>query len=127
MLSDAVLNNIRSKGVWVFEYPTHYLLLKNPEAGGNSLNNLPAAVVAVFTGEMLSECKEYRSDCPQLGLLFEEGKYLLQCVNWTPGPGPGDFDLSFDTPEAAVEYALNYFFEKNPHFEALLAWHLAHS
>lgn len=99
--------------MWVFEYPAHYLLLKNPEAGGNVVKGMPHSVVTEFTDETLSEFKEYKSDCPKLGLVFEDGKYLLQCVNWTPGPGPGDFELTFETAEAAVTFALSYFFSPN--------------
>lgn len=80
---------------------------------------MPHSVVTEFTDETLSEFKEYLSDCPKLGLLFEDGKYLLQCVNWTPGPGPGDFDLSFETAEAATEYALGYFFSPNIYIDSL--------
>lgn len=127
MLSETLLHKLRSKGVWVFEYPAHYLLLKKPEAGGNVVKGMPHSVVTEFTDETLSEFKEYKSDCPKLGLLFEDGKYLLQCVNWTPGPGPGDFELTFETAEAAVTFALSYFFSPNIYIDALNNYFAARS
>jgi hypothetical protein len=125
MLPDPLLHKLHSKGILTFNYTTYVLLLKKPEAGGNAL---PGGSQTKITriGNSVGDNAGFMSDCPTLAFEAENNMFWIKCINWVPGPGPGDFELPFHTPEKAVKYALSYFFDKNPHFDALLSWHLTH-
>ncbi len=59
------------------------------------------------------------TDLPILALLFESGKWRVDCSEFAPKPGPGDFLKEFIDEESAVHYILKYFFDKNEHIKEL--------
>jgi hypothetical protein len=124
VITTSTLQLFESKNIRVFDYGTKWLLLKQIGAGGNSIKGWLSSPVISFTDKLLTQSTELRSDCALLQLQFNDGKFSVVCWNWVPGPGPGDFELEFATEQAAVDYALNYFFGENEYFEAYKAWQL---
>lgn len=61
---------------------------------------------------------EILTDCPVIRLEKSNNKISVICWDWTPGPGPGDFCVDFESEDDAVIFLLNYYFENNDFFNA---------
>jgi hypothetical protein len=72
----------------------------------------------LINDELVSKKDQFKSDAPMLSIHIEKDEYRVRVWQWVPGPGPGDFDIGVNTEEEACQLAINYFFEKNEHFEA---------
>jgi hypothetical protein len=83
-------------------------------------NKLPAPVKFVLSNLVENTEIVHYSDCPIISIMDNrEGKpFRVQCWDWIPGPGPGDFELFFDTEEQALDCVLKYLFEENAFFNA---------
>ncbi|WP_298762005.1 hypothetical protein [uncultured Psychroserpens sp.] len=60
-----------------------------------------------------------KTDLPVLALLFESEIWRIDCTEFVPIPGSGDFQKEFKNEESAISYILRYFFEKNEHIDEL--------
>ncbi|WP_298760548.1 hypothetical protein [uncultured Psychroserpens sp.] len=60
-----------------------------------------------------------KTDLPTLALLYESEKWRIDCSEFVPIPGAGDFQKEFPNEELAIEYVLKYFFEENEHIAQL--------
>jgi hypothetical protein len=95
---------------------TLLMLVKNVGATGNKLPNYISTSVRSYT-DKLEIIEEFPTDCPVMGISFKDGEYHLSVWNWVPGPGPGDFEISFNHEEDAMNFILSYYFGDNPYFE----------
>jgi hypothetical protein len=84
-------------------------------AGGNSIPYFKSIPI-VKMNEQGETVEEIQSDCPMLTIWFEGDQFKLQCWDWVPGPGPGDFVLGFDDEETLMEFVDSYYFGDNEYF-----------
>ncbi|MFC6267705.1 hypothetical protein [Frigoriflavimonas asaccharolytica] len=56
---------------------------------------------------------------PRLDLKRDGENYLLKKWDFTPGPGPGDFNLTFKNEVEVVDFIKSYFLGSNPYREKL--------
>lgn len=50
------------------------------------------------------------TDAPTLSFFHKDGRWYVNCHEYRPGPGPGDFHNEWETPEEAVSDILAFFF-----------------
>ena len=60
-----------------------------------------------------------KTDLPVLALLRRSKKWRIDCTEFVPIPGSGDFQKEFKDEESAINYVIKYFFEKNEHIDEL--------
>jgi len=114
-LSGANKDRLEIKGLTVWDSDDRYLVSKKAGVGGNSIPGFrEIPVVNVETGEETYP----NTDCPSIQMLINENEYTLVCWYWVPGPGPGDFEITFTSEDKAVEFLLSYYFGENKYFEA---------
>tara|TARA_R110002072_G_scaffold262818_3_gene421692 strand:+ start:2071 stop:2472 length:402 start_codon:yes stop_codon:yes gene_type:complete len=83
---------------------------------GNKVENYGIqSLVEYIDGERIIS----QTDLPSLALLYESGKWRIDCTEFAPVPGPGDFTKEFQNEESAIEYIEKYFFEENEHINEL--------
>lgn len=58
------------------------------------------------------------SDCPIIRISKNDNKFSAICWDWTPGPGPGDFIIDFNSEDELVNFLINYYYGENEYFEA---------
>lgn len=114
---------LEQAGLRLFDYPDMLLLVKHTGAAGNKLPGWKSSPVVVMD-EKLNVLETVHSDCPHLSIRLENNHFVVSVWDWVPGPGPGDFELTFAEASEAVKQALTYFLEPNPYFEARLKYEL---
>lgn len=120
LIKEEEVSILREKGLSVTQlfpenhvYSGGYSICKPIEVIGNSLPNYKL----VFG----SENKE--TDAPCSVFFQSKGKYIFTVWEFIPGPGPGDFWKSFNTPQEAVEAILEYYFGHSKEFTDALIFY----
>lgn len=88
---------------------------KPVEIAGNKLHNYGLTNLVNY-----DDCGNQviiKTDLPILALLFESETWKVDCTEFAPIPGSGDFHKEFNSEESAISYVLKYFFEKNEHID----------
>jgi hypothetical protein len=94
-------------------YPSGYLVIKPTGVSGNSLPSLPNAYKGGHTRN--------DTDAPVPVVWHAADRWCVSVWDWAPGPGPGDFVKQFTDEDAAIQFIVQYFFDKTPEFSARLA------
>lgn len=123
MLSEPTRKKLEEENIRIFDYAHMVILSKKIGAKGNLIPNFKGAPVIIYDKEMNVQ-EEVFSDCPKVSMKLEDNKFIVSVWDWVPGPGPGDFELSFDNEEEAVREARNYFFGESKYFKKRLEYHL---
>ncbi len=123
MLSEENRKKISDANIWIFDYNKMVILLKKRGSAGNVIPNWESGAIVKMDNQF-NVIEEITSDCPKVSIQFENDHFLVSVWDWVPGPGPGDFELKFDTEEEAVDMAFQYFFTKNKYFEERLNYQL---
>lgn len=98
-------------------------IMKKTGVTGNSIPNY-RTIPVVTLDKNLETISEITSDCPTMLLWFQNNEYQLVCWDWVPGPGPGDFELTFDDENTVVAFIESYYFGENEYFKKRLAYEL---
>lgn len=99
-------------------WPSGYSIVLPEEAGGN--------VVPEWESWFPDrEGNERITRMPSMKIWGSDGAWNIEVHAWVPGPGPGDFQLRFETPEQALETILSYYY--NPEDPRFVAMHDAHT
>ena len=59
---------------------------------------------------ILLDSGKIRCDAPITTLSFKKDVWIFYLGECAPGPGPGDFELTFPTLKTAVDSILDYYF-----------------
>lgn len=126
MLSKNTIEKLEAKGLKVFGKERTLLMVCKPlNVVGNCIENqisTPIHEMEQVNGEYVSKEKQFETDAPVLSIHIEEEEFRVMVWQWVPGPGPGDFEVVVRSEGEAFKIAVNYFFEKNEHFEAYRNW-----
>ena len=116
-LSEANKLYLESRGISFFEHHNRCMLVKKMGAEGNRIEGYSTLRIATVNdkGETISEII---SDCPMMQLWYEENGFTLTCMDWVPGPGPGNFTLPFTSEAELMSFIESYYFGQNEYFEA---------
>lgn len=103
-----------------------FILVKELGIGGNQIPNYFSMPILHLNEELEVE-QELISDCPIMSVKCTDKAIELSCWEWIPGPGPGDFDLSFTDEEEAIAFIRSYYFGENSYFEKRKAFEIERS
>lgn len=116
-------NRLIEKGLtFIYENKERVRIIKN-DTRGNSVPNKKFGPIIELDNQG-NTIKETYSDCPMMILLYDENLFCLTCWNWTPGPGPGDFELYFDNEDLLIKFIESYYFGENKYFMDRLEYEL---
>ena len=107
----------------LFDSEKKCVFLKKIGADGISIPNYNS-IPFVLVDKNFKTQSEIFSDCPSMTLWLEVDSYRLICWDWTPGPGPGDFELNFKDENSAIEFVESYYFGENEYFEKRLEYEM---
>ncbi len=101
------LERIRNSGLIVSrtafgKSSTSYDICKPISVSGNTRKNYQMSI--------LIDSGKIRCDAPITTLSFKENVWIFYLGEWPPGPGRGDFELTFPTLKTAVDSILDYYF-----------------
>ena len=118
-LSKASIQKIRESGLFIDDnpdfvethvaYPNGYIVIKPSSINGNCLPDYEA-----WYND--HDGKEKMSDAPRIVIYPRSELWHVTVSDYVPGPGPGDFDIHFNSEEEAVDNILNYYFRYNKYF-----------
>lgn len=123
MLTPRNRKRLEESGVRIFNYSDMVILSKKIGSKGNSIPNFKTSPIVSFDKNLFVE-EEVFSDCPKVSIRLINDEYVVSVWDWVPGPGPGDFELTFSNEELAIEEVWNYFFGDNHYFRKRLEYHI---
>lgn len=112
-LSHQLISEIKSKGLIVDDHPffakdhsgwpSGYLISKPRDVTGNRLP---------VWEEISKDNSGYDIACdmPTMTIWKTAQGHQIEVHNFVPGPGPGDFQMSFESDDAVLASILNYYF-----------------
>lgn len=130
-LSQNIIDQLESKGLVLFGKKRDLVMVGKPlTTNGNCIEGKiwnPINEFEAIEGELTLKENLFVTDAPILGIFIEEDGFKVQVWQWVPGPGPGDFEISVTTEDEVYAHTVNYFFEKNEHFESYRKYCLENS
>lgn len=126
-LSQNMINQLESKGLVLFIKNGLVMVGKPTSTDGNCIEgkvSKPVTTLVSIEGEYTLRENDFETNAPILGIFIEENGFKVQVWQWVPGPGPGDFEKFVTNEDEVFAHTVNYFFEKNEHFEALKKYYL---
>lgn len=87
-----------------FVYPSGYLIFSPRENGGNALPETEARYRIGGGDDRITAM-------PAVKLWRTGDAWSIEVHDYAPGPGPGDFSLSFDVLDDALDSIVSYFFD----------------
>jgi hypothetical protein len=130
-LSQNIIDRLESKGLVLFGKERDMVMVCKPvTTKGNCIEGKlwkPINEFEAVEGELTLKANQFETNAPVLGIYVEENGFKVQVWQWVPGPGPGDFEVVVSTEEEVYIHTINYFFEKNEHFDAFKKYHLENS
>lgn len=116
-ISDHNSEKLTDKGLRIFGNKYRYSIIKPTGIEGNYIPKWESLPIITGYNEKSEVSEEYISDCPSLSLWFVKNNWSVILHEWTPGPGPGDFNLEFENEDAAIDFILDYYFSDNIYFK----------
>jgi hypothetical protein len=118
MFSNQGREILEKKGLTVRSFGNRGQIMKFGALAGNILPYGGPKIVSVENGKEIHNQTE--ADSSIMNIFAEDGMFRAICWLWTPGPGPGDFDIMFNTEEEVISFILDYYFNPdNPYFVAI--------
>lgn len=125
-LSEETINILESKGLTLFGKTSESISVGKPiSVAGNCIEwdiRKPFIEYVEVEGNYQAVQGPFATDAPILGIWIEKSGFRVSVWQWTPGPGPGDFDEKLNSEEEVVELVLDYFFGNNKYFNAYRKW-----
>ena len=111
-IDDKYIERLREGGLFVAKpmpsthvFPDGVLIGKPKSVPGNAIPDFSTGFVIDIAKD-----KEIEFDAPPVWLFGHCGVWVVQAQEYSPVPGPGDFQNEWSSPEEAVEDILDFYF-----------------
>jgi hypothetical protein len=128
MLNSDTIEKLEATGLTLLGKEKDVLIIIKPiDLKGNCIDGdekEPIVQMELVDDQLVVKKDQIKSNAPSLRVFTMNNTIRVVVWQWVPGPGPGDFSIEVPSEQEAYKVVVNYFFEKNVHFDAYLKWRL---